>query len=95
MILNWEAVLLIRPRIIETLCPIHSAFFAEWVGGSVAFLWDRISKSGIRLKLGIFRDRTRHEDGVRLSATVRRTQLSRSSSSEIEADFLTAICGKN
>ena len=35
--------LLIRLRSFETLCPIHSALFAEWVGGSVAFLWDRIS----------------------------------------------------
>jgi hypothetical protein len=27
------------------LCPIHFALFAEWVGGSVAFLWGRISNA--------------------------------------------------
>jgi hypothetical protein len=36
--------LLIRPRSFETLCPIHSALFAEWVGGSALFLWGRISR---------------------------------------------------
>src|ERR1035437_4945867 len=37
--------LLIRPRSFETLCPIHYALFAEWVGGSVAFLWGQISSA--------------------------------------------------
>jgi hypothetical protein len=41
---NMPDQLLIRSRSFETLCPIHSALFAEWMGGSVAFLWDRSVK---------------------------------------------------
>ena len=61
-------LLLIRPRSIETMCPIHSALFAEWVGGSVAFLWVRISKRKLAS-----RDHT--APGIYMQRTARRCLL--------------------